>query len=59
MLYASLCLEDGMGIVIFPSEISQRAMRDAAAMRKLADEARSCSTATSRIEATAELHGSA
>ena len=48
-----------MGIVIFPSEISQRALRDAATMRQLADEARSCSTATSRVEATAELHGSA
>lgn len=48
-----------MGIVIFPSEISQRALRDAAAMRKLADEARGCSAATSRVEATAELHGSA
>ncbi len=48
-----------MGIVIFPSEISQRALRDAAAMRQLADEARNCSTATSRVEATAELHGSA
>lgn len=48
-----------MGIVIFPSEISQRALRDAAAMRQLADEARSCSAATSRVEVTAELHGSA
>ena len=48
-----------MGTVIFPSEISQRALRDAATMRQLADEARGCSAATSRVEATAELHGSA
>lgn len=48
-----------MGIVIFPSEIGQRALHDAVAMRKLADEARGCSTAAARVEVTAELHGNA
>lgn len=52
-------LEAHMGTVIFPSEISQRALCDAATMRQLADEARGCSAATSRVEATTELHGSA
>lgn len=48
-----------MGIVIFPSEIGQRALHDAVAMRKLADEARWCSTVAARVEVTAELHGNA